>query len=375
MSERSVRPVRTKAELQAFIDLPWAVQGGDPCWVPPLKSEVRALLSEKHPFWRRARRELFLAWRDGRPVGRIAAIRDDAFIEFHKEQAGAFGFFECEKDARTAGALFDAAADWCRGQGLAFMRGPFNPSTNYEIGVLVEGFDRPPAVMMAHNPPWYPELMESCGLVKEKEVYAYLFVRGYKPQEWIAKAIERIEARGTVTMRFLDKKRMDEDIAKMCEVFEECWRENWGFVPLSPAEVQHMAKSLMPVLDEKLAFFLYFKGDLAGVALLLPDVNFLLKDLNGKLGIKGLYSFLFRQSKIPGARVTLFGMRPKYRRLGVPLVLFNYLMKIGDARQQYSYIEAGWTLEDNDDINNLLTEFGAFRNRRYRIYRRELTEG
>lgn len=372
MADLIIRPVAGGADLDAFIQVAWTVQGQDPNWVPPLRREVKHLLDTRHPFWARAERELFLAWRGGRAVGRIAAIKDTAFIEHQREQAGAWGFFECERDEATARALLDAAADWCRARGLSHMRGPFNPSTNYEIGMLVEGFDSPPTIMMTYNPPWYPELMEACGLAKEKDLFAYLFVKGHRAPERVAKAIQRLRKNTAITLRHTTQATLNEDVRLMCRLFEESWKDNWGFVPMDPAEIDLMARSLRPILVEELAFVINYEDEPVAIALLLPDVNPLLKRLNGSIGLTGIFKYLLHRHEICGTRVLLFGIKPEFRRRGLPLILLDYLLEKVGGNPKYEYLEAGWTLEDNDAINKLLEEFGARRNKRYRIYRREL---
>ncbi len=372
MNDVQIRTVRTGAELDDFIQVPWSVQGNDPNWVPPLRREVKELLGPKHPFWLRAERELFLAVRDGQVVGRIAAIKDMTFIEHQREQAGAWGFFECQHDLEAARALFDAAAGWCRARGLTHMRGPFNPSTNYEIGMLVEGFDMPPTIMMLYNPPWYPELVEACGLVKEMDLYGAIFVQGYKPPERMMKIIERLRRNPSITVRHTTRSTLKDDVQLMCRMFEESWKDNWGFTPMNPAEIDLMAKSLLPVLDKDLAFVINYDGEPVAIALLLPDVNPLLKRMNGSIGLTGIIKYLLYRHEIRGSRVVLFGIKPEYRRRGLPLVLLDYLLEHMDGNPKYDFVEAAWTLETNDEINSVIAAFGGRRYKRYRIYRREL---
>lgn len=372
VSDLQVRSVRTAAELDAFIQVAWSVQGADPNWVPPLRKEVKRLLGPSHPFWARAERELFLAERGGCVVGRICAIKDTAFIEHQGEQAGAWGFFECQHDQEAAQALFDAAAQWCRARGLVLMRGPFSPSTNYEIGMLVEGFDVPPAIMMTYNPPWYPALVEGCGLTKEKDLYAYLFLQGHQTPERLLKAIKRLRRNAEISVRHTTRKTLRADVELMCRLFEESWRDNWGFTPMNPAEIDLMAESLLPILDEDLAFVINYSGEPVAIALLLPDVNPLLKRLNGSLGLRGVLKYLLHRREIRGTRVTLFGIKPEFRKRGLPLVLLDYLIEHVGGNPKYDYLEAGWTLEDNDAINSLLEQFGGRRYKRYRIYRQDL---
>lgn len=372
MSGVHVRPVVSAADLKAFVQVPWDIQGQDPNWVPPLRKEVRRLLSPPHPFWLRAERELFLAERDGRVVGRIAAIMDTAFIEYQNELAGAWGFFECERSQQCADALFDAARQWCQSRGLTHFRGPFNPSTNYEIGLLVEGFDSPPTIMMTYNPPWYAELVEGAGLAKEKDVLAFHFSREAAVPDWALAVSRRLREKGDVTIRQVSKKNLHKDVELMCRLYEQSWADNWGFVPMSPGEVTAMVESLLPILDEELAFFLYVGDDPAGVGLILPDVNPLLKRFNGSVGLLGIFTYLRYKAEIRGTRALLFGVTPQYRQMGLPLVLLDYMMELQARKTQYDTLESGWNLEDNQAINLLLEDFGGRAYKRYRIYRQDL---
>ncbi|HWR03512.1 MAG TPA: hypothetical protein VN419_05790 [Humidesulfovibrio sp.] len=368
MSDVRVRPVASAADLDTFVDLPWRIQGQDPNWIPPLRKEVKALLSPGHPFWRKAEACLFLAERDDRVVGRIAAIMDTAFIEYQNELAGAWGFFECERDQQAASALFGAVRDWCLSRGLVLIRGPFNPSTNYEIGLLVEGFDSPPTIMMTYNPPWYAELVEGCGLAKEKDVLAFQFRRGHRVPQWAEDVSRRLTAKGEVSIRHMDKKRLLEEVRLMSALYRSAWGRNWGFVPMSEDEIAATAEGLLPILDEELAFFLYVGEDPAGVGLILPDVNPLLKRLGGKIGVAGMIKYLLYKSEIKGLRGLLFGVKPEYQQMGVPLVALRYVVDILERKQQYRTLEMSWTLEDNAGVNNLLMEFGGACYKRYRIY-------
>jgi len=367
-----VRPVSGKADLEAFIQVAWSVQGGDPCWVPPLRADVRHLLATAHPFWTHAERELFLAERGGRVVGRIAAIKDDAYIAQHGEQAGAFGFFECERDAATAGALFAAAAGWCRARGLTHMRGPFNPSTNYEIGTLVEGYDTPPLIMMPHNPPWYPELIEACGLVKEKDVFAYRFERGHKVPEAAAKRAAAMRQNPDIAIRYTRRGTLKRDADLLCELFAATWKDNWGYVPMNPAEVRLMAKDVDFILTRELAFAITYKGEPAALMMFLPDVNPLLKRLNGAIGLRGVFQYLFHRHEMRGTRLLLCGIRPEFRQLGLSYALLDYMQTHLFDNPRYDYHEISWVLEDNASMNARMESFGGRRYKRYRIYRLEL---
>lgn len=371
MSQYMIVPAQTSGDLKEFIDLPWEIYEEDELWVPPLKSKVRELLTPgKHPFWEHAERELFLLLDGGRPVGRIAAIVDQNYNTYHDEKAGKWGFFECINDPVGAGMLFDAAQAWLQARGQEYMHGPFNPSTNYEIGMLTEGWQSPPTLMMTYNPQYYLDLVESAGQVKEKDLYAYLFEAGWQLPDWLGKMADRVIKRNNVTVRQLDMSRLDEEIQLMNQLYREAWADNWGFIPASDAEIAIQAKELKQIIDPEFAIFLYHKGEPIGVSVVLPDANFLLKKFNGKLNLTSIFKALWYKRKMTGSRFLLLGIKPGYRQLGVPLVAVDKVMRKG-YRDGYKYMEVSWTLEDNRMVNELLNKLGGNRYKRYRIYRRE----
>ena len=233
-----IQPVRSERELTSFVDLPFGLYAPDSPWVPPLKSQDRRLLTPgKHPFWETARRELFLALRDGAPVGRIAAIVDEKSNAYTQENCGAFGFFECADDREAAHALLAAARQWLADQGMAFMRGPLNPSTNYTCGLLVDGFALAPTIMMPWNPPYYAELLESWHLRKEQDLFAYLIERNHMTTpSWLSTEVARLKAESRFTCRTSSKATLKEDIRAMLEIYRVSWAKNWAFAPLSEGE-------------------------------------------------------------------------------------------------------------------------------------------
>jgi GNAT superfamily N-acetyltransferase len=372
MTGITIRPVAGKADMDAFIQAAWTVQAGDPSWVPPLRGDVRGLLSLRHPFWKHAERELFLACRGEAVVGRIAAIRDDAFIARHGEQAGAFGFFECLRDIEAARALFCAAAGWCRERGLTRMRGPLSPSTNYEMGVLVEGFDSPPMIMMPHNPPWYPELIEACGLAKEKDVFAYRFERGHRPPEAARQRAEAMRGDPDIAIRPLKRGTLRREADLLCAIFNEVWQNNWGFVPMEPEEVRHTARDVDFILGEPLPFVMTFRGEPAALFMFLPDVNPLLKRLNGAIGLRGVLQYLLHRGEMRSTRLLLFGVRPKFRRRGLSYALLDHMQTHLFDNPRYDSHEIGWVLEDNAAMNARMESFGGRRAKRCRIYALDL---
>ncbi|MBM3299288.1 MAG: acyl-CoA N-acyltransferase [Deltaproteobacteria bacterium] len=376
MSHIEVGSVSSRSDLKAFVDLPWKIYAGDENWVPPIKKLLRKLLDpHKHPFWQFSRRELFLARRGGKVVGRIAGIVDDNYNRYHNEKSGAWGFFECYNDSEAAQALFNAVENWVTAEGMTYLRGPFSPSTNYEIGMLIEGFEFPPTFMMTYNPKYYPSLVESCDFRKEKDLLALLLDKrpGSGKREFIARLAQKITEKGFVHLRNLDLNSLHSEVAMMKSLYEEAWGKNWGFVPMTDTELMEMAGNLRKLLDPDFAFFVYYKDEPAGFCLIVPDVNPLLRRLNGKLGIMSLLKIALYRKEITGLRGLLFGFKPKYQKLGLPLVAFDHLDRVQENTPQYKYLELGWNLEDNHDINQFEMDLGARIYKKYRIYGKQLS--
>jgi hypothetical protein len=365
--------VERPRQMRAFIDLPWKIYAGYANWVPPMKSEVRRLLDPKrHPFWRFSQRVLFLARRGSEPLGRISGIVDGNYNRLHNERMGIWGFFECADDLQIASALFSSVEAWARSKGMTFLRGPLNPSTNYEVGMLVEGFEHPPALMMSYNPPYYIGLVESCGFVKEKDLVAYMVDRDYQPPDWFERLAERLTRKGDVRIRPIDLKNLDRELPRVRETYNASWFDNWGFVPLTQDEMREIGKRLRRIADPELSFFVYYKDEPVGVCVILPDINRLLKRLDGKIGVLGPLKILLHRGEITGLRGLIFGVKERYRQLGLPLVAFDYVYRVLREKKRYEYLEMGWTLEDNQSINLLEEEAGAALCKRYRIFRKSL---
>jgi hypothetical protein len=373
MSGVSVIPVQSKRDMKTFVDLPWELYRDDSYWIPPVKSQVIQLLTPgRHPFWAFSRRELFLALRGSEVVGRIAAIVDDHYNEYQQEKMGVWGFFECQRDPEAAGALFTVAIDWVRKQGMEFIRGPLNPSLNYESGLLVHGFESRPTFLMTYNPPYYMELVKLSGFHKEKDLLTYLSTRDIKPPEWAMNLGERLAQKQEVVVRKMNPKHFDDEVRLLTRLYIECWGHNWGFSPPTASEVRDMVQSIFPILDVDMAFFLYVQDEPMGVCVVLPDVTPLLKRFNGKLGLGALLKKHLYWNEINGCRGFILGVKEEYRQVGAPLVALHYLMEAAKNKPQYYYVELGWNLEDNQAINLLYEESGLRPHKRYRIYRRDL---
>jgi GNAT superfamily N-acetyltransferase len=376
-----------------FLLLPWTAQiyKNDPNWVPNLISEDKKLLNPAvHPFHQHAEVELFVAYAErknerteGRKnaVGRIAAIVNHKHNEFYstgggpasggKDQTGFFGFFECINDREVSGRLFQSAADWLKSKGMKLMRGPMNFSTNETCGLLIEGFDSPPVVMMTYNPPYYLELMDSAGLVKAKDLYAWYLSSDIEIPDKMVRVAERVKSHHNIVVRPADMRRLDKEVDIIKEVYNKAWSDNWGFVPMTDAEFRFMAKDMGKVIDPSLLLIAEVNGQPAGFSLALPDLNQALRHVNGRLFPFGIFKFLWYARRINGARVVTMGIIPEYRKRGIDVIF--YIESIRNAKAKgYKWGELSWILEDNVLMNRTIESLGARLYKKYRIYEKPL---
>lgn len=356
-------------DLERFIAFPYELHRGDPLWVPQLRMDVRKLLSPaKNPFFQHAEVRCFLALRDGRIVGRIAAIKNDAHNREHGDRVGFWGFFESVNDQGVANALFDTAAAWVRERGFDTLRGPMNPSVNDDCGLLVDGFDTPPALMMPHNPPYYVALTEHAGFAKAMDLICYQST-GYDMPERLVRATRVVAERKGITMRPLDLKRFYEEVELVKQIYNAAWEKNWGFVPLTDAEIDHLAKQLKPVVIPDLVCFAEKDGQPIGFAVALPDLNVALKhNPSGRL-FPGILKVLWHARKISRVRIPLLGVLKEYRQSGVDALMYAWIWEKGVARG-YHWGEAGWILETNTAMMNGLMRMGFRPYKTYRVYDR-----
>jgi len=366
-----VAPVTGGRDLDRFIAFPYDHYRGDPCWVGPLRRDVRALLSpRKNPFFRHAEAQYFVGRSDGRTVGRIGAIKNAAHNREHGDRVGFYGFFECVNDRGVAAALFDAAAAWLQGKGRTVMRGPMSPSINDECGLLVQGFDTPPALMMPHNPPYYVELHDAYGFTKAKDLLAFQSTTTQLPER-IARAATVIARRKSVTLRGLNMKRFRDEVELVKRLYNEAWEKNWGFVPLTEQEIDHLARQLKPIIVPDLVCFAERQGRVIGFAVGLPDLNVALKhNPSGRL-FPGIIKVLWAARRVTRIRVLLLGTLPEYRNTGVDALMYHWIWTKGCALG-YRWAEAGWILEDNVAMLNATLPLGFERYKTYRIYDKPL---
>ncbi len=363
-------PVTNGRGLNRFIAFPYDHYRGDPLWVPPLRMDVRTLLTPgKNPFFEHAEAQYFLAVRNGRTVGRIAAIKNDAHNREHGDRVGFYGFFECVNEQPVADALFDAAAGWLRERGFRVMRGPMNPSINDECGLLVEGFDTPPVLMMPHNVPYYVGLHEAYGLRKAKDLIAFESGNAQMPER-IARAAKVIAERKGITLRPLNMKRFREEVELVKALYNQAWERNWGFVPLTGAEIDHLAKQLKPIVVPDLVCFAERQGNVIGFAVALPDLNVALKH-NPSGRLYGLPKVLWYARRIHRCRIPLLGTLKEYRGIGVDALMYHWIWTKGTGHG-YNWGEGGWILEDNAPMVNGALQLGFRPYKTYRVYDKPL---
>lgn len=372
----AVRPVRGRRDLGTFIDVPYRLHRNDPVWAPPLRSEVRALLDrEKNPFFEHAEAEFFLAERDGQVVGRIGAIADRLHDETHGDGAAFFGFFECIDDEAVAAALFDAAAAWVRERGYRKLRGPASPSMNGECGLLVKGLDTPPTLMMPHNPAYYVRLVEGAGFDPVKDLLVYQVgnpTTYYPAPEKFERAAELVRKRTGATVRPLDIKRFREDVERVKVLYNAAWENNWGFVPMTDAEIDLMAKQFRPVVVPEMIPFVELEGRAIGFGLVMPDLNEVLRRNRRGWLVPGAARILWalKRRKLRRIRILALGVLPEYRNKGIDVLLYHWIWSRGE-KYGYTWAEAGWVLADNPQMNKALERLTFDPYKTYRMYDRE----
>jgi GNAT superfamily N-acetyltransferase len=373
-SSLQVTPVRTRAEKRQFLQLPWKLHQLDPNWVPPLRQNQAELVGyKKHPFHDDADVETFIARRGSEVVGRIAAIVDHAHNRFHDEQRGFFGFFESFDDSEVAKALFESAHAWLRNQGMTVVRGPVNPSMNYECGLLIEGFDSPPTFMMTYNPEYYARLVEEQGFEKSQDLYAFwghvdMLEELDKKLKFVATEAAR---RFGVDVRRMDTSRFYQEVRTFLDIYNRSLPGQWGFVPLSDRELDHMAKSLKHLIVPEMTSISEVNGEPMGVVFGLLDFNPRIKQIDGRLFPFGFLKLLRKKREIKKIRLISTNVLPQYQGWGVGLVLTNRLL--GDVLDWgIEEAEFSWVLESNKLSRGTLERGGAKRIKTYRLYDLEL---
>ena len=357
----------SRADRKAFIDLPYRLNRGLPGWVPPLRiAEADQMNRQKNPFFGHAEVEHFLARRNGRVVGRIAACENRAHNETYGDRLGFFGYLDFEDDLEVVEGLLKAAREWLAARGLDRMRGPACYSTNDTCGTLIDGFDRQPMILMPYNAPYYDARLLEAGLESAKDLLAFEITREGKVPDRFRRVIERRVARSKLELRQIDLKNLEDDIERLLDVYNRCWADNWGFVPATAEEFRHAAKQMVPVLEPNMSCVAELDGEPVGLSLILRNLNVLLPGTDGRLW-RALPRLLFGLKKIKQMRIIALGVVPERRGLGILEAMFLRSVDEGLARG-YGPGEAGWFLEDNRLMQAPILAVGGEVTKLYRIY-------
>jgi hypothetical protein len=365
-----VQPVKSGTDLDRFLKLPFRLYRDDPNWVPPLISDLKNTLTPgRNPFWNHAERELFLAMRDGTAVGRIAAIVDRNYNEYHQSKLAFFGYFETENDPEVAGAILDAVNGFARARGLTNVYGPANPSLNDEVAMLIEPFDSPPMVKSSYNPAYYPKLVEGAGFTKVKDFYAFGMDADQPIPEKFERVVKGLRARPEITIQHPDLKNLKPALDLVKQVYNDAWSKNWDFAPMTDEEMDDLARQLKPLIVPDFIFIVLCKGEIAAMSIGLPDYNQVLKKMSGRLFPFGWLTFLTQRGRINQARLWTLGVMHKFRHQGFDALLY-YESLLAARKHGYKHGELSMILEDNVPIIRPITNLGARIVKTYRVYQR-----
>ncbi|MDA7951309.1 MAG: N-acetyltransferase [Pirellulaceae bacterium] len=370
----TIQSVASKKEKKQFLHLPWQIYRQDANWIPPLRQNQKELAGfAPHPFYKQAESQTFLAYQDGQPVGRISAIINHAHNQRHQEKRGFFGFFETIDDEKVACSLFEAAQNWLREKGMTTLRGPLNPSLNYECGLLVDGFDTAPLFMMTYNRPYYEKLILRAGFEKEIDLYAFW---GHvdmieKLDQKLFFIIEEAKKRFDIQLRRLDRKRFNKDVRLFLDIYNQSLVSTWGFVPMSEEEIDHTSHSLKHLIAPEMTSIAEIDGRPVGAMFGLLDYNPRIKNIDGRLFPTGFLKLLWNKKRIKKVRLISTNVIPEYQKWGVGLVL---LSRLGPEIINWGIeeVEFSWVLENNTLSRKTLERGGAKQTKTYRVFHKDL---
>ena len=379
MPELTINIVKDTNDLMTFISFPWAVYKDDAYWVPPLISERKEFLDkEKSPFFKHAKGDFFIARRGDKVVGTIAAFTNELYNEFQETNDGWFGFFEVLEDPEAAEALLSTAVEWSKTAGHDSVIGPAQFSTNDELGLLIDGFNDRPRILMTYNPPRYQKYIENSGFEKAMDLWAYsLSLAHFKENmpEKLIRVTEKIRTRKNFRIRSVNMKKFDEEVEKVKKIYNNSWDRNWGFVPFTDPEIDRLAASLKPILDPSVVFFVELDGEAIGFGLSLPDLNQPLHlaypkptTLEALTMVKMAWHWKVRR-KVDWLRVFALGVLPEYRGTGVDALIYMETAKAA-LRKGYKWAEMSWILENNEMINRTSQLLGGKIYKTYRMYQK-----
>ena len=370
-----VVPVSNRRQLKAFIRLPWRLYAQDPLWVPPLKLERRLHFSSLNPYFAHGRWQGWIAWQGDRPVGRISAQVDELHRRHYGEKSGHFGFLECENNPDVMRALVAESERWLAQHQTEVITGPFNFSINQECGLLVDGFDTPPVIMMPHNPRWYAELLEQQGYAGVKDMYAYRINPDFTIPRVMQSLLDRFGK--SVRLRGLNRKNFKQELETLRDIFNDAWSDNWGFVPFTREEFAELGTSLRLFVPDDFIRIAEYQGKAVAFIVILPNLNEVLHDLDGNLFPSGVFKIIqaLRKRRIRTGRIPLMGVRKELQN--TPLGVALALLVIHNLRQPVidrgiEDVELSWILEDNQGMRSILERAGSRLYKTYRIYRKQL---
>lgn len=369
----SVTVVTAKEEKKEFIKFPYSHYSEDTYWVAPLYMEQKKLLNtEKNPFYQNAEIMLFLAYHDDEPAGRIAAIIDHRYNDYHNTKTGFFGFFECIDRQQTANLLFKVAEDWLRDKGMKDVLGPSNPGMMDEIGVLVDGFDKYPAILMPYSKRYYDSLIKGSGFNKEIDLLTFDVNQENVNRERINRAMDIVKKRiPGIKIRKIRLKKIQDEIKIVQKIFNAAWNKNWGYIPLSEAEFEYLAKDLKTILDDNFAHIAEIDGEPVAFSIAIPDYNQIFKDMNGRLFPLGIFKILLNKRKINKIRTALMGVLPEHQGKGIDALLHRETIEYGRENNYFSS-EIGWILENNTEMKRVAEKIGGDQEKTYRMYSKKL---
>lgn len=361
-------------DLNRFINLPWSIYKDDPKWVPPLKMAVKDVLNvKKHPFYKTAEVEAYIAFKDGKDVGRVLAVNNKAFNIYSNTKIGYFGFYETINDQKVSDALLNAAATYAKSKGLTSLQGPMNPGTNYECGLLVNGFEDEPQVMMTYNPKYYITLLENYKLTKAMDLIAYNTPARFEMPEIIKNISARTVKKENVTFRNVNLKKWNQELDTMFDIYNSAWEANWGFVPMTKEEFCHTAKDLKSIINPELVQIAEVNGKAAGFILTLPDLNQVFKQIpSGNLSPMAIYKILTAKKRMTRCRVITMGVKKEFRKMGLETVLYTHNHESIKKNPLFKEIEMSWILESNLEMNKPLIRMGAKPYKTYRIFEKSI---
>ncbi|MBC8412173.1 MAG: GNAT family N-acetyltransferase [Nitrospira sp.] len=361
-----ILPADSGEMFREFLEFPYTLYRDNPHWVPQLNRDIKALFSKDNPFFEHAEVQPFIARKNGSTAGRITAIYNTTYTDYYNEPVGFFGFFDCIDDLEVARSLIDAVKNWLVSRNMTSMMGPMNFSSNEEIGVLFEGFDEPPMIMMPYNHPYYDRLYKECGFERVRDLFAYI---ADVPDSFPEKVyrVARISEKKGVSVRPIRMKHFAQEMEIFREIYNSAWEKNWGFMPMTANEINHAAKELKSIVVPDLTLIAEHNGEAVGFMMFLPDFNYVLKKLDGRLLPFGIFKALWHTRKITDARLLLLGIKPGFRRRGVDSLLFLKGLE-GLKKHGYKRMEFSWILEDNHDVKRVIETMNGDLYKKYRVY-------